>query len=143
MLLQKIFQPIVEFKACVAMTGCIGEEDVEFTILSTHATNSPMFKWTKEGKVEVVEKSNEVERLIDLFIQIRITKSILYIFFSLLQENLHGYRDMLRLPRKTAKDNDELIIDEVETAILNAEKKCKKGKCTLPETQHLQIRVNI
>ena len=67
MLLQKIFQPIVEFKACVAMTGCIGEEDVEFTILSTHAKNSPMFKWTKEGKVEVVEKSNEVERLIDLF----------------------------------------------------------------------------
>ena len=50
---------------------------------------------------------------------------------------------MLRLPRKIAKDNDELIIDEVETAILNAEKKCSKGKCTLPETQHLQIRVNI
>lgn len=65
------------------------------------------------------------------------------IFFSLLQENLHGYRDMLRLPRKIAEDNDELIIDEVETAILNAEKNCKKGKCTLPETQHLQIRVNI
>ena len=65
------------------------------------------------------------------------------IFFSLLQENLHGYRDMLRLPRKIAKDSDELIIDEVETAIINAEKKCSKGKCTLPETQHLQIRVNI
>ena len=63
MLFQKIFQPIVEFKACVAMTGCIGKEDVEFTILSTHATNSPMFKWTKEGKVEVVEKSNEVNDL--------------------------------------------------------------------------------
>ena len=65
------------------------------------------------------------------------------IFFSLLQENLHGYRDMLRLPRKIAKDSDELIIDEVETAIINAEKKCSKGKCTLPETQHLQIRVHI
>ena len=50
---------------------------------------------------------------------------------------------MLRLPRKIAKDSDELIIDEVETAIINAEKKCSKGKCTLPETQHLQIRVNI
>ena len=123
------------------MTGCIGEEDVEFTILSTHATNSPMFKWTKEGKVEVVEKSNEVKRLIDLF-KLELPNQF-YIFFSLLQENLHGYRDRLRLPRKTAKDNDELIIDEVETAILNAEKKCKKGKCTLPETQHLQIRVNI
>ena len=141
MLLQKIYQPIVEFKACVAMTGCIGEEDVEFTILSTHATNSPMFKWTKEGKVEVVEKSNEVKRLIDLF-KLELPNQF-YIFFSLLQENLHGYRDMLRVPRKTAKDSDELIIDEVETAILNAEKKCKKGKCTLPETQHLQIRVNI
>ena len=123
------------------MTGCIGEEDVEFTILSTHATNSPMFKWTKEGKVEVVEKSNEVKRLIDLF-KLELPNQF-YIFFSLLQENLHGYRDMLRVPRKTAKDSDELIIDEVETAILNAEKKCKKGKCTLPETQHLQIRVNI
>ena len=69
MLLQKIFQPIVEFKACVAMTGCIGEEDVEFTILSTHTTNSPMFKWTKEGKVEVVELSNMVNMLINLFDQ--------------------------------------------------------------------------
>ena len=67
MLLQKIFQSIVEFKACVAMTGCIGKEDVEFTILSTHATNSPMFKWTKEGKVEVLEKSNEVIRLMNSF----------------------------------------------------------------------------
>ena len=67
MVLQKIFQPILEFKACVAMTGCIGKEDVELTIFSTHATNSPMFKWTKEGKVEVVEKSNKVHRLLLMY----------------------------------------------------------------------------
>ena len=42
-------------EACVAMTGCVGSEDVEFTILSDHATESPMFKWTKEDTVEVIE----------------------------------------------------------------------------------------
>jgi hypothetical protein len=42
-------------EACVAMTGCVGLEDVEFTILSDHATESPMFKWTKEDTVEVIE----------------------------------------------------------------------------------------
>merc|ERR1711971_1167303 len=39
-------------EACVAMTGCVGSEDVEFTILSDHATESPMFKWTKEDTVK-------------------------------------------------------------------------------------------
>ena len=44
-----------EHKACVAMTGCVGSEDVQFTIMSEHATESPMFKWTKEGKVEIIQ----------------------------------------------------------------------------------------
>ena len=49
-----------EPEACVAMTGCVGSEDVEFTIFSTHANESPMFKWTKDGNVEIIEKSFEV-----------------------------------------------------------------------------------
>ena len=49
-----------EPEACVAMTGCIGSEDVEFTIFSTHVNDSPMFKWTKDGNVEIIEKSFEV-----------------------------------------------------------------------------------
>ena len=44
-----------EPEACVAMTGCFGSEDVHFTILSSHATKSPMFKWTKDGNVEIIE----------------------------------------------------------------------------------------
>ena len=44
-----------EKEACVAMTGCLGRENVEFTIKSKHATNSAMFLWTKEGNVEVIE----------------------------------------------------------------------------------------
>ena len=47
-------------EACVAMTGCLGSEDVHFTILSAHALESSMFKWTKEGSVEVIEKSFKV-----------------------------------------------------------------------------------
>ena len=44
-----------EPEACVAMTGCFGSEDVHFTILSSHATKSPMFKWLKDGNVEVID----------------------------------------------------------------------------------------
>ena len=49
-----------EPEACVAMTGCLGSEDVHFTVLSPHALESSMFKWTKEGSVEVIEKSFKV-----------------------------------------------------------------------------------
>ena len=51
-----------EPEACVAMTGCVGSEDVEFTIMSAHATESPMFKWTKEGNVEIIENPFNVSR---------------------------------------------------------------------------------
>ena len=42
-------------KACIAMTGCPGVEDVEFTILSDDPERSGLFVWTKEGKVELIE----------------------------------------------------------------------------------------
>ena len=50
-----------EHKACVAMTGCIGSEDVQFTIMSEHATESSMFKWTSEGNVEIIESPFKVQ----------------------------------------------------------------------------------
>ena len=37
------------------LTGCIGADDLEFTILSTHAGNSPYYKWSRDGKVEVLD----------------------------------------------------------------------------------------
>ena len=51
-----------EPEACVAVTGCVGSEDVDFTILSAHSTGSSMFKWTKEGLVKV---GNQKVSLID------------------------------------------------------------------------------
>ena len=44
-----------EKEACVAMTGCVGKEDVVLTIMSRHATDSSHFVWTKEGKIHTVE----------------------------------------------------------------------------------------
>ena len=52
-----------EPEACVAMTGCIGSEDVELTILSSHATESSTFRWTLEDKVEILKVQFEVYSL--------------------------------------------------------------------------------
>ena len=49
-----------EREACAAMTGCVGSEDIDFTIMSSHAESS-MFKWTKDGKVEVIESPFKVK----------------------------------------------------------------------------------
>ena len=46
---------LLEKEACVAMTGCIGIEDVVFTIMSEHTTDSVNFVWTKEGETHTVE----------------------------------------------------------------------------------------
>ena len=48
-----------EPEACVAMTGCVGTDDVEFTIFSSHS-KSNIFKWTKNGNVEVIDNPSEV-----------------------------------------------------------------------------------
>ena len=37
------------------MTGCLGSEDILFTIMSVHATDSPYFEWTKEGEVNAID----------------------------------------------------------------------------------------
>jgi len=108
-----------EPEACVAMTGCIGSEDVDFTILSAHATESPLFKWTKEGHVEIIESG--------------------------LKNGLNGRMDMLEIPKEDRDDGitengDEDDIDEFEPAFLANEANLAT---TLPATQHLQIRVGV
>ena len=51
-----------EPEACVAMTGCVGTDDIEFTIFSSHS-ESNIFKWTKDGNVEVIDDPIEVNYL--------------------------------------------------------------------------------
>ena len=52
-----------EVDACVAMTGCLGEENVLFTIMSSHSEGSPHFVWTKDGAVKSID-SNSIVSLI-------------------------------------------------------------------------------
>ena len=49
-----------ETNACVAMTGCLGSDDVAFTIMSTHAVGSNSFVWSKEGDIHIVKPNQEV-----------------------------------------------------------------------------------
>ena len=52
-----------ERDACVAMTGCLGEGDVHFTILSKHLPAHTTMKWSKDGSVELFEDSLVTVRL--------------------------------------------------------------------------------
>ena len=42
------------------MDGSLGFDDVELTIMSTHAIGSNSFVWLKEGDVLIVESDQEV-----------------------------------------------------------------------------------
>jgi hypothetical protein len=48
---------------------------------------------------------------------------------------------MLEVPRDLVEDGDEVDITELKAALLAAEDNCIGDICTLPPTQHLQIRV--
>ena len=49
----------METDASVTMTGCVGSEDVELTILSSHAGPNTMWVWTREGNV--IDLPNKVK----------------------------------------------------------------------------------
>jgi len=103
-----------EPEACVAMTGCVGSDDVQFTIMSAHATESAMFKWTKEGDVEIIESPFK---------------------------NGLAKSEVLSREDAVTEDSDELFLDGPEALLIAAEEACVGGVCTLPATQHLQVRV--
>ena len=44
-----------EKSTCIAMTGCPGKDDLEFTLFSTHLTHPGTFKWLKDGTVHFLE----------------------------------------------------------------------------------------
>ena len=46
--------------ACVAMTGCPGQQDVELTLMSSHAEGNSLLKWNRDGSVEIVPNPFEV-----------------------------------------------------------------------------------
>jgi hypothetical protein len=57
---------------------------------------------------------------------------------------LNGNREMLVVPRdeNIVEEGDEEIIPSLLEALFNAEANCVGNTCSLPATQHLQLRVN-
>ena len=51
---------IILFLKSLGVTGCIGSEDIEFTIMSEHTSDSGLYKWTKDGNVENIGAPLEV-----------------------------------------------------------------------------------
>ena len=55
---------------------------------------------------------------------------------------LHGTNEGVLVPRGLIQDDgDGVVIPEFEDAFVATEKMCAGGSCTLPASQHLQIRV--
>ena len=104
------------------MTGCLGSEDVEFTILSEHAPGTAMFIWRKNGQVELVENAIEVYTSSSLCVASAIQFSI---------------QDMERKGNKPI--NDEIKNPKAAAAAAAA---CTGKKCKdVPKTNSLNIRV--
>ena len=68
----------------------------------------------------------------------------MYVFLFILKGLKHGKRmSPLKLDRNLVQvDSDEIIDTEIMAADLQAAADCADGTCTLPATQHLQIRVS-
>jgi len=49
------FGKLAKEDVCVAMTGCPGKDNLEFTIFSSHAKNGGLYRWNKDGNVQVIE----------------------------------------------------------------------------------------
>jgi len=111
-----------EVDACVAMTGCVGSEDVDLTIFSTHAIQSSMFRWAKDGTVEVIESPFKNGN----------ARSEMLLRQNEEVEEVDGWVD----------DGDEMINPPMEQAEKVIESMCSGTSCTsIPATNLLQIRV--
>ena len=53
-----------EKEACVAVTGCMGDEEILFSIMSAHAPGSTNFVWNKEGDVHIIDPKDMVCKIL-------------------------------------------------------------------------------
>ena len=88
-----------ETDACVAMTGCLGSDDVEFTIMSTHALGSNGFVWSKDGDVHMVKSNQKV------FFYSRIFAKIVFLTCM-----YFGFSSMMHLMKSILQNLRNLIV---------------------------------
>lgn len=100
-----------EPQACVAMTGCPGEQDIDLTIMSEHASHdSGMYQWKLTDEVEVL--ANPFEKSTS--------------------------RAIVRNSGAWKSDGDEVVNADLAAAEMAVERLCRG--CSQPETALLQLR---
>ena len=103
-----------EPEACIALTGCPGSDDLEFTIMSEHSPDT-MFMWNKNGEVQIIES------------QARGT------YLRRDQEYQNGTWANV--------EEDEMVNPAIKKAESEIEKNCDDVGCEpLPETMLLSLR---
>ena len=109
-----------EPEACIALTGCPGSDDLEFTIMSEHSPDT-MFKWTKNGEVQVIESPfNAGKAQSDYLVR-------------------GGGED--QDGNWTLVGGDEEVNSAIEEAELEIAANCASGNCeSVPETNLLSLR---
>ena len=97
-----------------------------------------MFKWTKEGNVEIIESPFKVQNHFE-----KLHKVFQKTSNSISSQNGLAKSEVLTRADNITEDGDEKILGGPEAELLAAEKACSGGVCTLPATQRLQIRVTL
>lgn len=110
-----------ESTACVAVTGCLGKDDLEMTIMSKHAGPNSMIVLRKDNTVEVIENPfNHPE--------VKAEKALV--------------PEHLRNAGWHAANNDEMVNDEEVADEMQFEELCASGDCsTMPSTNLMQVKV--
>ena len=111
-----------EKEACVAVTGCYGSEDMEFTINSKHNTMTNMYILEKSGNLKSVESAFEHGE--------RMSRAI--------------HPDGKRFGYSWNHVGDEMVDMQALTNQMGMEKLCNSGDCsTIPDKNLMKIKVRI
>lgn len=110
-----------ESTACVAVTGCLGQDDLEMTIMSKHAGPNGMVVLRKDNTVEIIENPfNHPDIKID-------TARV---------------PDHVRNSGWHEANTDEMVNDEDLAEEMHFEELCASGDCSsIPTTNLMQIKV--
>lgn len=105
-----------ERTACVAVTGCPGQDDLEMTILSEHSGSQSMIVLHKDNSVEVIEKDDQIT----------------------------GEGIEVPESRRREANDDEIVIEEDLAEEMFFEELCTSGSggcLSVPETNLMEIKV--
>ena len=107
-----------EPEACIALTGCPGSDDLEFTIMSEHSTDAT-FKWNKNGEVQLIGSPFKDGKGRSLVREV--------------EENQSG--------TWIVEGDDEIVNPALKKAEMEIAKNCASGNCkSVPTTNLLSLK---